>query len=93
MRVNRPIIRSALDRAGSDDQRREVGEHRNDGKLEDLGDAVLEQQQTGDEAKQAERNRLPLLEHSVELVHVLSPWFDDPRRLALSQYPACVTGV
>src|SRR3954470_25067344 len=47
-----------LKRTGCVDERRdvcEVGKHR---KLEQLGDAVLEQQESSDEAKQAQENRL-----------------------------------
>ena len=46
---------------------------RHDRKLEDLGDAVLKQQQSGDEAKQTQRHRLKSREHPVELVHVIVP--------------------
>ena len=48
-------------------------EHRHSRKLENLGDAELKQQKPGDEAKQAQRRRLPFREHPVELVHVIVP--------------------
>ena len=51
-----------FERAGRHDQRRDVGEIGQYRKLENLGDAVLKQQKPGEEAKQAERRRLPFRE-------------------------------
>src|SRR6267154_17035 len=59
-----------FDTASGVDQGWNIGKIRQHRKFEDLGDAILKQQQAGDKTKQAERRRLVLGEH---LVHVVSP--------------------
>jgi hypothetical protein len=52
----------------------------------------VKKQQPRNEAKQAQRNRLPFREHLIKRVHVVSPSVD-PSGVALSQYAGVVTGV
>src|SRR5882757_2602340 len=64
-----------LDAAGGAVQRHQLDfrEHRHRRKFQQLGDAILKQHQSGDDAEDAEHHRLESCEHAIKFFHDTSP--------------------